>query len=213
TGGGCTAGIQSWTFASSKAEKDKPFIGANQWNEYVAPTQAPYTTANKGAIVNVFDSTKHLEFIGPNSGSTTVTSTILVGTASNNTTPVGKIDIEGGAGTLNFQPSNGLAIVAEKVEFKAKYSSINVNVGTATNGAVIVATEEFEVEASTPNTATFNMSGSIVVGGDNDADSNEFGIGGNGVAANFTYVPVQNLPQGWQNYGSLTITRREWREL
>lgn len=213
TGGGCTSGIQNWTFASSKAEKDKPFIGANQWNAYVAPSQEPYIAANKGAIVNVFDSLKHLEFIGPNTGSTTVTSTILVGTASNNTTPVGKIDIEGGAGTLNFQPSNGLSIVAETVEFNAKYSSINVNVGTATNGAVIVATEAFEVEASTGNTATFNMSGSIMVGGDNDADANEFGIGGNGVAANFTYVPVQNLPQGWQNYGTLTITRREWREL
>lgn len=209
----CPAGIQTYRFVSDKAEKDKPFINAPQFNAYIAPTQAPYTTANKGSIVNVFDATKHLEFLGPSTGSTTITSTILVGTASNNTTPVGKIDFEGGAGTINLQPSNGLAVVAEKVEFKAKYSSITVNVGTATNGAVIVATEQFEVEASTGKTATLNMSGSVVVGGDNDADANEFEIGGNGVAANFTYVPVQNLPQGWQNYGTLTITRREWREL
>ncbi|MBI5344486.1 MAG: hypothetical protein HZB83_03990, partial [Deltaproteobacteria bacterium] len=196
----------TYTFSSDKAETGKPYVNAAQFNDYTA-----FSGSYTSSVVNVFDATNHLEFLGPNSGTVTVTASILVGTAANNTEPIGKIDFEGGAGTLNLQPANGIAVVAEKVEFKAKYSSINVNVGTASAGAVIVATQEFGVEAKSSNTATLNMNGSVVVGnGENDGN---FDIGGNGVSANFTYTKVNNLPQGWQNYGSLTITRREWREL
>jgi len=198
---------QTYTFVSSSAETTKPFVNADQFNAYTAPSGS-YTSS----VVNVFDATKHLEFLGPPAGqTTTITASILVGTSSSNTEPIGKIDIEGGAGTLNFQPANGLAIVAETVEFQAKYSSINVNIGTATEGAAILATAEFEIEAKSPYTANFNMNGSLVVG--NGAGGGEFEIGGNGVNANFIYTTINNLPEGWQNYGSMTLSRREWREL
>lgn len=207
--GNCPGGSapDTYTFTSSKAETSKPFVNAFQFNAYTA-SSGGYTSS----IVNVFDAQNHLEFLGPAAGQTaTVTASILVGTAANNTTPSGKIDIEAGAGTLNFQPANGLAIVAEKVEFKAKYSSINVNVGTASSGAVIIATKEFEVGAKTGYTANFAMNGSLVVG--DGSNLGEFDIGGNGVSASFTYAAVNNLPQGWTNFGTLTISRREWREL
>ncbi|MFQ5736638.1 MAG: hypothetical protein ACE5GY_07215 [Thermodesulfobacteriota bacterium] len=207
--GNCPGGSapNTYAFTAGKAESSKPFINADQFNAYTAATGA-YTSS----VVNVFDATKHLEFLGPGAGQTsTITASILVGTSTSNTEPVGKIDIEGGAGTLNFQPANGVAIVAEKVEFKAKYSSINVNVGTATNGAAIIATDEFEVEASSGNTNNFTLNGSVVVG--NGSSTGELDIGGNGVVANFTYTSINNLPEGWQNYGTMSLARREWREL
>lgn len=197
----------TYTFTSDSAETTKPFVNADQFNAYTA-----FTGSYTSSIVNVFDATKHLEFLGPDAGqTTTITSSILVGTASSNTEPVGKIDIEGGAGTINFQPANGLAIVAETVEIQAKYSTVNVNIGTATEGAAVLATNEFDVEAKNPYDANFNMNGSLVVG--NGSDSGQFEIGGNGVSANFIYTTIENLPEGWQNYGSMTIKRREWREL
>jgi len=208
--GNCPDGSSpnTYTFASKKAENSKPFVNALQFNAYTNPTGGGYTSS----VVNVFDAQNHLEFLGPPAGQTaTVTASILVGTAANNSSPSGKIDIEGGAGTLNFQPANGLAIVAEKVDFKAKYSNISVNVGTATNGAVIVATKKMEVEASTGNTADFNMNGSAVVGG--GSKPGEIDVGETGTTANFTYTQVNNLPKGWQDYGSMTVSRREWREL
>ncbi len=207
----CSGTLNSYSFVSQKVESSKPFIDAYQFNHYTQPTNPNYTSS----IVNVFDAAKHLEFLGPqNPGdSVTVTATILVGTAADNSAPAGKIDIEGGAGTLNFVPANGLAIVSEKVEFKAKYSSINVTVGTAVDGAVIIASNEFEVEADSKSgyTADFTMNGSVVVG--DGTSTGDLEIGGNGVTANFNYVTVNNLPQGWQDYGTQTIARREWREL
>jgi type II secretory pathway pseudopilin PulG len=199
----------TFTFTADNAESSKPFIDAYQFNAYTAyDTTEGYTSS----VVNVFDATAYLEFMGPPVGETaTVTASILVGTATNNTEPEGGIYIEGGEGTLNFQPANGLAIVAADVVFKAKYSSIIVNVGTATDGAVIMGTDKFEVEADTPYTMDFSMNGSIVVG--NGEGDGEFKIGGNGVTANFTYTPISPLPEGWQDYGTISISRREWREL
>ena len=197
----------TYTFVSDKAETTKPFVNADQFNAYTA-----FSGSYTSSVVNVFDATKHLEFLGPDAGqTTTVTASILVGTSSSNTEPVGKIDIEGGAGTINFQPANGLAIVAETVKFVAKYSNVNVNIGTATDGAAILATGAFSVEAKTPYSINFNMNGSVVVG--NGTSAGEFEIGGNGVKANFIYTTINNLPEGWQNYGSMTLSRREWREL
>lgn len=207
--GNCPGGSapNTYTFVSGSAETTKPFVNADQFNAYTA-----FSGSYTSSIVNVFDATKHLEFLGPDAGQTsTVTASILVGTSTSDTEPVGKIDIEGGAGTLNFQPANGLAIVAEEVDFKAKYSSINVNVGTATDGAAIIATAGFEVEASTPYNANFNLNGSLVVG--DGQNTGNFEIGGNGVVANFTYTTINNLPEGWQDYGTMTLNRREWREL
>ncbi len=210
--GSCTGTTGSYTFTAKELENEKPFMNANQFNAYTAPTGAGYTSS----VVNIIDAQKHLEFFGPSSGSVDITASILVGTAANNSQPSGKIDFEGGAGTMNFKPANGLAIVAEKVEIKAKYSSINVNVGTATNGAVVIASKEMEVEASDhngSNMATFNMNGTLLVGNDSLAPG-ELEVGGDGAtSANFTYTPVTNLPQGWQNYGTMSIERREWREL
>ncbi|MFQ5442867.1 MAG: hypothetical protein ACE5EB_09130, partial [Thermodesulfobacteriota bacterium] len=206
--GNCSGTQNTYTFTSDEPENEKPFVDATQFNSYTTPS------GYSSSVVNVFDAQGHLEFLGPSdpNQTETVTATILVGTASDNSTPSGKIDIEGGAGTVNFQPANGLAIVAEKVEFKAKYSDINVSVGTAENGAAIVATEKFEVEADHNNTADFTMNGSVVVGSSGGED-NELEIGGNGVNASFTYTTINNLPQGWSDYGSMTIQRREWREL
>ncbi len=213
--GSCSGTQSSYTFTSDEAENEKPFINANQFNSYTNPTGAGYTSS----VVNIIDAQKHLEFLGPTdpAASVDITASILVGTAADNSQPAGKIDFEGGAGTMNFKPANGLAIVAEKVEVKGKYSSINMNVGTATDGAVIIATKEMEVEAETDNggqnTATFNMNGTLLVGNDS-VEPGELDVGGEGnTNANFTYTPVTNLPQGWQDYGTMTIERREWREL
>ncbi len=213
--GSCTGTQNTYTFTSDEAQSEKPFMNAYQFNSYTAPTGNGYGSS----VVNVIDSQKHLEFLGPTdpAASVDITASILVGTAANNSQPAGKIDFEGGAGTMNFKPANGLAVVAEKVEFKAKYSSINVNVGTATNGAVIIATKEMEVEAEHDGglgtSATFNMNGSLLVGNET-VQPGELDVGGEGnTSANFTYTPILNLPQGWQNYGTMSIERREWREL
>lgn len=213
--GSCSGTQNTYTFTSDEAQDEKPFMEANQFNSYTNPTGTGYGSS----VVNVIDAQKHLEFLGPTdpAASVDITASILVGTAANNSQPAGKIDFEGGAGTMNFKPANGLAVVAEKVEVKAKYSSINVNVGTATNGAVILATKEMEVEAENEagvgTTATFNMNGSLLVGNDT-VEPGELDVGGDGnTSANFTYTPVLNLPQGWQDYGTMSIERREWREL
>jgi hypothetical protein len=216
--GNCPGGSTPNTYSfypdsKNKIESSKPFVNATQFNSYTTATGAGYTSS----VVNVFDATKHLEFLGPGTGNTaTVTASILVGTAANNTEPIGKIDFEGGNGTINFQPENGLAVVAEKVVFNAKYGNVTANVGTAEAGAVVIATKEFEVKASGSYTANVTINGSVVVGDNtagDDGDMGEFEISGNGVVANFNYVSVENLPEGWQNYGSMTIERREWREL
>lgn len=218
--GNCPGGAAPSTYSfypdsKNSIESSKPFVNSTQFNAYTTATGTGYTSS----VVNVFDATKHLEFLGPGVGqTTTITASILVGTASNNTEPVGKIDFEGGDGTINFEPANGLAVVAEKVEIKAKYgtSGITVNVGTADAGAVIIATKEFEVEAKTGMTANVTINGSLVIGDnttDAEGEKGEFSVGGNGVVTNFSYVPVENLPQGWLDSGSVTIERREWREL
>jgi len=219
-GGSCAAGggtLNAYTFTADEVQSSKPFMNAYQFNSYSNPTGAGYTSS----VVNVIDAQKHLEFLGPadpvNPNATVdITASILVGTAANNTQPAGKIDFEGGTGTMNFKPANGLAVVAQKVEFKAKYSSIKVNVGTATAGAVIIATKEMEVEAKNggANTATFNMNGSLLVG-NNTTVPGELDIGGDGnTSANFTYTAPSQPVQGLK-YNNVTITlqRREWREL
>jgi len=213
--GACSGTQNTYTFSADEKEDEKPFMDAYQFNSYTAATGAGYTSS----VVNVIDSQKHLEFLGPTdpAASVDITASILVGTAANNSQPAGKIDFEGGAGTMNFKPANGLAIVAEKVEVKAKYGDININVGTATSGAVIIATHEMEVEAENEHgantSATFNMNGTLLVGND-IVKPGELDVGGEGnTSANFTYTPVKNLPQGWQDYGTMTIERREWREL
>ncbi len=213
--GSCSGTSGSYTFTADEMENEKPFINAEQFNTYTAPTGTDYTSS----VVNIIDAQKHLEFLGPSdpAASVDITASILVGTSADNSQPAGKIDFEGGAGTMNFKPANGLAIVAEKVEVKSKYSSINVNVGTATDGAVIIATDEMEVEAESDKggnySATFNMNGTLLVGNDS-LEPGELDVGGEGnTSANFTYTPVTNLPQGWQDYGTMTIERREWREL
>ncbi|MFQ5428015.1 MAG: pilus assembly PilX N-terminal domain-containing protein [Thermodesulfobacteriota bacterium] len=213
--GSCSGTANTYTFSSDDPESEKPFVDAYQFNHYSNPTGAGYGSS----VVNVIDAQGHLEFLGPTdpAASVDITASILVGTAANNSQPEGKIDFEGGAGTMNFKPANGLAVVGEKVEFKAKYSSINVNVGTASNGAVIIATKEMEVEAENEGgastQATFNMNGSLLVGNDT-VEPGELDIGGDGnTSANFTYTPIMSLPMGWQNYGTMSIERREWREL
>lgn len=205
---------KTFTFTSSKAETAKPFMDAFQLNAYTAPNGG---LGYSSSIVNVFDATNHLEFLGPSNpaDSVTVTASILVGTASSNNTPSGKIDIEGGAGTLKFEPANGLGIVAEKVKFVAKYSPLNVQVGTATDGVAIIATSEFKVKGKNANTVDFSMNGSVVVG--DGSGTGKFDLKG-AADANFTYTPIKNLPQGWLNDGTIDVSKqsgawREWREL
>ncbi len=213
--GSCAGTQNTYTFTSDEAQNEKPFLNAYQFNHYTAATGAGYSSS----VVNVIDSQEHLEFFGPTDPAATVdiTASILVGTSTDNSQPSGKIDFEGGAGAMNFKPANGLALVAKKLEVKAKYSDINMNVGTATDGAVVIATDEMEVEADNEGaintTATFNMNGTLLVG-NNPVEDGELDVGGDGAtSANFTYTPVKNLPKGWQDYGTRTIERREWREL
>ncbi len=130
------------TYAYQNTYEGKPFINAAQFNAYTAPT-APYTSS----IVNVFDATKHLEFMGPPTGqSVTLTQTILVGTAADNSSPSGKIDFYGDGGTLNLMPANDLAVVSETIKFKSKYGDFHINVGTTGDGAIMVASKDFKVE-------------------------------------------------------------------
>ncbi len=211
--GSCTGTAGSYSFTADELKNEHALMNANQFNSYTNPTGAGYTSS----VVNIIDAQDELSFFGPADPAATVdvTASILVGTAANNSQPAGELEVVGGAGTLNFKPANSLALVAKEVKVEAKYSSVNMNVGTATNGAVVIATHEMEVEASDHGTgsATFNMNGSLLVG--NDAtEPGELDVGGDGnTSANFTYTPVNNLPQGWQNYGTMTIERREWREL
>lgn len=208
--GNCPGGAvpNTFTFTAPELKNEHAMLNAPQFNAYTAPTGAGYTSS----VVNFMASSGDIRFLGPPAGqTTTITASIMVGTASNNPQPAGELEFVGGAGTLNLQPANGLAIVAKEVQFESKYGNMTVNVGTASSGAVIAATREFEVEAGTPNTTTFTMNGSVVAG--DGTNQGEFGIGGNGVTANFTYTPVKNLPQGWQNYGSISVSKREWREL
>ena len=151
----------TYDFLSSKAETSKPFVNALQWNAYIAPVP-PYSSS----VVNVFDATNHLEFLDPPAGqSATVTSTILVGTASDNTTPIGKIDFEGGAGQLNLIPANGLAVVAEKVKFVAKYSDMTISVGAPGAGAIVLGNKEISVEGKNGFFMDLTLNGSAVAGG------------------------------------------------
>lgn len=213
----------SFTFRSDKAENTKPFINAPQFNAYTRPTENPYILdengLTKGSIVNVFDATNHLEFLGPTAPeSTTVKATILVGTDANNSTPVGKIDIEGGTGALVFEPTNGLAIVAEKIAFKAKYSDINVTVGSTQSGALLIAKRELEVEGENNNNVSMTLNGSAVVGGDNqsgtsDTDNTASIEIEHTADFNVNYVPIAQYPAGWTDFGSVSFERREWREL
>ncbi len=213
--GSCSGTSGSYSFSTDELKDDEPFMNANQFNSYTNPTGAGYTSS----VVNIIDPQDDFKFFGPadSNASVDITASILVGTAANNSQPAGEFEIVGGAGTMNFKPANSLALVAQEVKIKAEYSDINVNVGTAVNGAVVIATEEMEVEAEHDhgaNTmATFNMNGTLLVG--NEAEEpGELDVGGDGnTSANFTYTPVTNLPQGWQDYGTMTIERREWREL
>ncbi len=207
--GNCPGGSapNTYSFVAGSAQTATPFINADQFNSYTTATGG-YTSS----VVDVFDGTKSLEMLGPSSGSsTTVTASILVGTSTSNTEPAGSINVSGGAGTINFQPANGVALVAADLAFNATYSSINVNIGTATAGAAAIATNSFGITASNPYSANFSLNGSLVVGDGNN--TGDFNISGNGVNAAFTYTELNTLPEGWQNYGSMTINRREWREL
>ena len=205
---------QTWQITSDKAEDSKPFMNAFQFNAYTAPSGS-----NTSSIVNIFDATSHLEFIAPPAGQTaTVTATMLVGTASDNSSPIGKIDFEGGAGTLNLVPANGLAVVAETVKFVAKYSNETINVGTPESGAIIVASAELVVEGKDGNAMDLTVNGTAVVGGDNlsgdDDDEDDALIEVTGdTYINFNFVEVDDHPAGWLDYGTMLFERREWREL
>ena len=71
---------------------------------------------------------------------------------------------------------------------------------------------ELEAAISSGYATNFAMNGSLVVGNGLTTEA-ELEFGGNGTNANFTYTSINNLPQGWQDYGTMTIQRREWREL
>ncbi len=200
---------ETYDFLSKKAETSKPFVNALQWNAYIAP-EPPYSSS----VVNVFDATNHLEFLGPPAGqSATVTSTILVGTASNNTTPIGKIDFEGGAGQLNLIPANGLAVVAEKVKFVAKYSGMTIAVGSPGAGAIVLGNKEISVEGKNGNFMDLTINGSAIAGGYSDPSKSTFKSKGNDTYINLNYVELKDPPAGWSDYGSTLFERREWREL
>jgi len=213
--GACSGTQSTYTFTADELKNEKALMNANQFNSYTAATGAGYTSS----VVNVIDSQDEFSFFGPTDPAATVdiTASILVGTAANNSQPAGEFEVVGGAGTLNFKPANSLALVAKELQVEAKYSDVNMNVGTATNGAVVIATKEMEVEAKNDGgvqtAAAFNMNGSLVVG-NVGTEPGELDVGGDGsTSANFTYTPIKSLPQGWQNYGTMTIERREWREL
>ena len=209
---------QWYTFVSDDIENDKPFVNGTQFNAYTAAANPPYTL--NSSIVNVFDATGHLEFLGPPASAATgsapfaveIRSTILVGTSATST-PTGKIDFEGGAGALTLIPDNGIAIVAEKVEFKSKYSDVDVTVGLPGKGALIIATNELEIKAENNNNMNFTLNGSAVVGGAATDDPNLFTVSGPGTRVDISYVDVGVSLDGWSDYGTLIVNRREWREL
>ncbi len=130
----------SYTYGSDDV---KTVIGAEQFNAYTAPDGYSST------IVNIIDADEEIEFIGPEAGETaTIYATILVGTSSGTDSPDGKINFYGNGGRINFMPANGLAVVADEVDFKAKYGDFDVKVGNigAGGGAIILAGEEAKFE-------------------------------------------------------------------
>jgi len=153
------------------------------------------------------------------SGSGTITATILTGTSSNNE---GEIEIMADpGGTINIMPAIGLALVGDELEIGG-----TVNIGTQDNGAIVIASKEIEIEGkaqeggnhhhhhSIPSNVT--MWGSLAIGkaGSNEAELELDGEDNaqNNLNLNFTDSINDNLPAGWDKWGTVLMYKDNWKE-
>lgn len=182
-----------------------------EFNSYFAPSP-PYTSSivvfkgddNKGEIKLT--------------GSGTITATILTGTSKDNE---GEIEIMADpGGTINIMPAIGLALVGEEIEIGG-----NVNIGTQDNGAIVIASKEFEIEGewnghehnnrqNVPSNIT--MWGSLALGQAGSVEC-EFELDGgdnaqNNFNLNFTDTINNNLPAGWDDWGTVMMYKDNWKE-
>lgn len=145
-------------------------------------------------------------------GSGTITATILAGTSQSSEGEI-KVTADPGA-TINFVPAIGLAIVGSEVQIGG-----NVNIGTKDAGAIVIATDEFQIEGESkgkkkvPSSVT--MWGSLVLG-QNGKSNAEIELDGdntqNSFNLNYTGTINNNLPAGWDNWGTTTMYKDNWKE-
>ena len=188
----------------SKAEVFNYGGGQESWtvaefNAQFAPT-APYTSS---IVITNGD----IDL----SGSGTITATILTGSSADN---LGRATIMADqGGSINFFPPLNLAIVAERYEVGG-----TVNFGTEENGAIVIVTEEFEVEPDSGDTpADITMWGTLILGQDNDStvdfELDRTGDYPNKITINYTETVHKNLPAGWSNFGVTLMYKDNFREV
>lgn len=171
-----------------------------EFNTQFAPT-APYTSS----IVILNDGDIDL------TGGGTITATILTGTSENN---MGRATIMADAGkSINFIPAINLAFVAERYEIGG-----TVNFGTEENGAIVIVTEEFEIEPDSDDVpADITMWGTLILGQDNDGsvdfELDRTGDYANKITINYTETVHQNLPGGWKEFGLTLMYKDNFREV